>query len=151
MSSRAVARSAAVRATSTRSQPSAASVRAVARPMPLEAPVMSALRPPRPRSIAFLPCFCAWRPLCGRTAGRAILVAATTEENPMAETALIVGAGSGLSAALARLFAKEGMRVALAARRTEKLEALLRETGAKAYRCDASKREEVDKLFAAFA
>ena len=34
----------------------------------------------------------------------------------MTETALIVGAGSGLSAALARLFAKEGMRVALAAR-----------------------------------
>ena len=32
------------------------------------------------------------------------------------ETALIVGAGSGLSASLARLFAKEGMRVALAAR-----------------------------------
>jgi NAD(P)-dependent dehydrogenase (short-subunit alcohol dehydrogenase family) len=69
----------------------------------------------------------------------------------MAETALIVGAGSGLSAALARLFAKEGMRVALAARRTEKLEALLRETGARAYRCDASKRDEVDKLFAAIA
>ena len=69
----------------------------------------------------------------------------------MTETALIVGAGSGLSAALARLFTKEGMRVALAARRTEKLEALLRETGARAYRCDASKRDEVDKLFAAIA
>lgn len=34
----------------------------------------------------------------------------------MATTALIVGAGSGLSASLARLFAKEGMTVALAAR-----------------------------------
>src|SRR6266704_2048176 len=33
----------------------------------------------------------------------------------MAETALIVGSGSGLSASLARLFSKEGMRVALAA------------------------------------
>jgi threonine synthase len=33
----------------------------------------------------------------------------------MAETALIVGAGSGLSASLARLFAREGVRVALAA------------------------------------
>ena len=32
------------------------------------------------------------------------------------QTALIVGAGSGLSAALARVFAKEGMAVALAAR-----------------------------------
>jgi NAD(P)-dependent dehydrogenase (short-subunit alcohol dehydrogenase family) len=69
----------------------------------------------------------------------------------MTETALIVGAGSGLSAALARLFAKEGMRVALAARRTEKLEPVLRETGARAYRCDASRREEVDALFAAVA
>lgn len=69
----------------------------------------------------------------------------------MTETALIVGAGSGLSAALARLFAKEGMRVALAARRTEKLEALLRETGARAYRCDASQRKDVDALFAAVA
>ena len=34
-----------------------------------------------------------------------------------AEIALIVGAGSGLSASLARLFAREGMKVALAARR----------------------------------
>ena len=66
----------------------------------------------------------------------------------MTETALIVGAGSGLSASLARLFASEGMRVALAARRTEKLGALVGETGARAYRCDASRREEVDALFA---
>jgi len=69
----------------------------------------------------------------------------------MTETALIVGAGSGLSAALARLFAKEGMRVALAARQPDKLAPLLRETGAKAYRCDASRREDVDTLFAAVA
>ena len=65
----------------------------------------------------------------------------------MTETALIVGAGSGLSAALARLFAKEGMQVALAARQTDKLAPLLRETGAKAYRCDATRREAVDHLF----
>jgi NAD(P)-dependent dehydrogenase (short-subunit alcohol dehydrogenase family) len=69
----------------------------------------------------------------------------------MTETALIVGAGSGLSAALARLFTREGMRVALAARQTDKLAPLLRETGARAYRCDASRREEVDTLFTAFA
>jgi NAD(P)-dependent dehydrogenase (short-subunit alcohol dehydrogenase family) len=69
----------------------------------------------------------------------------------MTETALIVGAGSGLSAALARLFAKEGMRVALAARQTEKLAGLARETGARTYRCDASRRAEVDALFAALA
>lgn len=42
----------------------------------------------------------------------------------MPTTALIVGAGSGLSASLARLFAAEGMTVALAARRTEKLSQL---------------------------
>jgi NAD(P)-dependent dehydrogenase (short-subunit alcohol dehydrogenase family) len=66
----------------------------------------------------------------------------------MTETALIVGAGSGLSAALARLFAREKMRVALAARHTEKLAPLLAETGARAYRADASQPEEVAALFA---
>jgi NAD(P)-dependent dehydrogenase (short-subunit alcohol dehydrogenase family) len=68
----------------------------------------------------------------------------------LAETALIVGAGSGLSAALARLFAKEGMRVALAARDVGKLDPLLKETGARSYACDATERESVDKLFASF-
>jgi NAD(P)-dependent dehydrogenase (short-subunit alcohol dehydrogenase family) len=67
----------------------------------------------------------------------------------MTETALIVGAGSGLSAALARLFTREKMRVALAARRTEKLAPLLAETGARAFACDASRSEEVAALFAA--
>ncbi len=65
-----------------------------------------------------------------------------------AETALIIGAGEGLSAALARLFAREGMRVALAARKTEKLSGLVAETSARAYACDASKRGDVDALFA---
>ena len=45
-------------------------------------------------------------------------------ETPNYKTALIVGAGEGLSASLARLFAREGIRVALAARRIEKLGAL---------------------------
>jgi NAD(P)-dependent dehydrogenase (short-subunit alcohol dehydrogenase family) len=66
----------------------------------------------------------------------------------MTETALIVGASSGLSAALARLFAKEKMRVALAARRVDKLGALSAETGARAWACDASRGEEVEALFA---
>src|ERR1700722_6333689 len=66
----------------------------------------------------------------------------------MTETALIVGAGSGLSAALARLFVKEGVRVALAARDAQKLAPLVAGTGAKAYRCDASKGEDVEALFA---
>ena len=63
-------------------------------------------------------------------------------------SALIVGAGSGLSASLARLFAKMGMQVALAARSAAKLEEFVQATGAKAFNCDAAKREEVDKLFA---
>jgi NAD(P)-dependent dehydrogenase (short-subunit alcohol dehydrogenase family) len=67
---------------------------------------------------------------------------------PRLNSALIVGAGSGLSAALARALAAEGIKVALAARSTEDLEPLVKETGAQAFACDASKRTEVDKLFA---
>jgi NAD(P)-dependent dehydrogenase (short-subunit alcohol dehydrogenase family) len=63
-------------------------------------------------------------------------------------TALIVGAGSGLSAALARALAKNGIKVALAARSTGDLEPLVKEIGARAFACDASERAQVDKLFA---
>ena len=42
------------------------------------------------------------------------------------KTALIVGAGEGLSASLARLFTREGIHVALAARNIDKLGALCR-------------------------
>jgi NAD(P)-dependent dehydrogenase (short-subunit alcohol dehydrogenase family) len=62
--------------------------------------------------------------------------------------ALIVGAGQGLSAALARLFSRYGMQVALASRDPRKLEALCTETGARAFGCDASRQEEVQALFA---
>jgi NAD(P)-dependent dehydrogenase (short-subunit alcohol dehydrogenase family) len=65
------------------------------------------------------------------------------------KTALIVGAGPGLSASLARLFAKQGINVALAARTTDKLAGLTKETGAKAFACDATKQADVEKLFAA--
>ncbi|MBT5416251.1 MAG: SDR family NAD(P)-dependent oxidoreductase [Rhodospirillaceae bacterium] len=65
------------------------------------------------------------------------------------EIALIVGTGPGLSASLARLCAKQGMAVALAARDTDKLSGLVSETGARAYRCDVSSAEEVTGLFAA--
>jgi NAD(P)-dependent dehydrogenase (short-subunit alcohol dehydrogenase family) len=65
--------------------------------------------------------------------------------------ALIVGAGSGLSAALARAFARNGMAVALAARTPEKLAAIAAETGAATFRCDAAQRQDVDQLFAAVA
>jgi NAD(P)-dependent dehydrogenase (short-subunit alcohol dehydrogenase family) len=64
------------------------------------------------------------------------------------KTALIVGAGSGLSASLARLLSKAGLKVALAARSPEDLASLVGETGAKAFVCDASKEEQVARLFA---
>jgi NAD(P)-dependent dehydrogenase (short-subunit alcohol dehydrogenase family) len=64
-------------------------------------------------------------------------------------TALIVGAGSGLSASLARLLAKNGMKVALAARTIEKLHPLASETGAQLFACDAGQEAAVEQLFAA--
>ena len=67
---------------------------------------------------------------------------------PDYRTALIVGVGSGLSASLARLFAKNGMKVALAARRAANLSALAQETGAKAFTCDSTDKGQVAKLFA---
>jgi NAD(P)-dependent dehydrogenase (short-subunit alcohol dehydrogenase family) len=67
---------------------------------------------------------------------------------PSYKTALIVGVGSGLSASLGRLFAKHGLKVALAARRADNLEALAQETGAKSFACDSTKHDQVTKLFA---
>ena len=61
--------------------------------------------------------------------------------------ALIVGAGAGLSASLARTLAGAGLKVALAARTTADLGALAQETGAKLFTCDAAKPAEVEKLF----
>lgn len=68
-------------------------------------------------------------------------------EKPDYNTALIVGAGEGLSASLARLFAREGIKVALAARKIEKLGELCSRTGARAFACDATSAEEVERLF----
>jgi NAD(P)-dependent dehydrogenase (short-subunit alcohol dehydrogenase family) len=61
--------------------------------------------------------------------------------------ALIVGSGSGLSASLARLFAREGLKVALAARNTVKLAPLCSSTGATAFACDVSDPAQVSRLF----
>ena len=61
--------------------------------------------------------------------------------------ALIVGAGSGLSASLARECAAAGMRVALAARNVEKLAPIVEKTGARACPCDAVDRVQVKNLF----
>ena len=61
--------------------------------------------------------------------------------------ALIVGSGSGLSASLARLFALEKFKIALAARDAEKLAPLCSSTGARAFACDASDPDQVSRLF----
>jgi NAD(P)-dependent dehydrogenase (short-subunit alcohol dehydrogenase family) len=66
---------------------------------------------------------------------------------PQFERALIVGAGSGLSASLARLLAKEGIKLALAARSTDDLAGLARESGAQLFVCDASVPASVERLF----
>jgi NAD(P)-dependent dehydrogenase (short-subunit alcohol dehydrogenase family) len=62
-------------------------------------------------------------------------------------TALIVGAGSGLSAALARVLAGEGIKVALAARSPGDLAPLAKEIGGQMFTCDATKPADVEKLF----
>ena len=67
------------------------------------------------------------------------------------EIAVIVGAGSGLSASLARKCAADGMSVALAARNTDKLSSLVAETGGRAYACDADEPADVKALFDAIA
>src|SRR5436190_15563473 len=64
--------------------------------------------------------------------------------NPLA---VIVGAGSGLSASLARKCAAAGMKVALAARNVSKLDSLARETKASVHACDATDPAQVEALF----
>ncbi|RAI61026.1 SDR family NAD(P)-dependent oxidoreductase [Roseicella frigidaeris] len=61
--------------------------------------------------------------------------------------ALIIGAGDGLSASLARLLAREGYAIALAARNTAKLAELAAATGATAHACDAADPAQVARLF----
>jgi NAD(P)-dependent dehydrogenase (short-subunit alcohol dehydrogenase family) len=63
------------------------------------------------------------------------------------EVALVVGVGPGLGAALARRFAQGGLAVAMAARNPDKLDALAREVGGRAYACDAADAASVDRLF----
>jgi len=61
--------------------------------------------------------------------------------------ALIVGAGPGLSASFARKLVGAGYEVALAARRTAKLDGIAKETGATVHECDASDPQAVARLF----
>ncbi len=67
--------------------------------------------------------------------------------NAKYERVLIVGAGSGLSASIARLFAKSGLKVALGARSVDDLAPLAKEIGGQTFACDATKRADVAKLF----
>lgn len=62
-------------------------------------------------------------------------------------TSLIVGAGQGLSASLARRFAQSGIRVALAARDAGKLAPLCDELGATAFACNVEDSNQVARLF----
>jgi len=68
-------------------------------------------------------------------------------DKPKYRSALIVGTGPGLSASLARLFAKNGLAVAVAARQIDKLEGLARETGAAVHKCNAADPKDVAALF----
>ena len=65
------------------------------------------------------------------------------------EVALIVGGGPGVSASCARLFAQEGMQVAIAARNPDKsaLKTLAEEHGVHCYGCDAADPDDVARLF----
>ena len=65
----------------------------------------------------------------------------------MTRIALIVGVGSGNSAAFARALAAENYKVVLAARNIAKLEALCAEIDAHAISCDATSAESVVRLF----
>jgi len=65
----------------------------------------------------------------------------------MSETVLIVGAGSGLSASLARLCKSNGMKVVLAARNINKLTSLIEDIKAEVIACDAGDIQSVHSLF----
>jgi NADP-dependent 3-hydroxy acid dehydrogenase YdfG len=67
--------------------------------------------------------------------------------NPHYATALIAGAGAGISASLARLFTHQGLKVALAARDPAKLQPLAAEIGGVAFAADVSDAAQVKQLF----
>ncbi|MEX0370336.1 MAG: SDR family NAD(P)-dependent oxidoreductase [Tateyamaria sp.] len=66
-------------------------------------------------------------------------------------TALIIGAGSGLSASLARQLHGRGYNVVLAARNTDKLAPLAAETDARTVALDGSDPEAVSELFSSIS
>src|ERR1700722_9896905 len=70
-------------------------------------------------------------------------------QSPIQDVALIVGGGPGISSSCARLFAKSGMRVGIAARNPDKavLLNLEKEHGVRRYACDVSDPPSVELLF----
>jgi NAD(P)-dependent dehydrogenase (short-subunit alcohol dehydrogenase family) len=66
----------------------------------------------------------------------------------MTKTALIVGTGSGISAAFARALHRDGYKIGLAARTTDKLAGLAKDTGAVLFSADATDPGAVAALFA---
>jgi NAD(P)-dependent dehydrogenase (short-subunit alcohol dehydrogenase family) len=74
---------------------------------------------------------------------------AQSETSSTQDVALIVGGGPGISASCARLFASNGMRVAVAARNPDKpvLQNLEETLGVSRYACDASEPKSVEALF----
>ena len=68
-------------------------------------------------------------------------------DTPPYRTALIIGAGVGISASLARAFSRQGLKVGLVARDPSKLEKLAGETGASVFCADAAQPEAVAQLF----
>ncbi len=90
--------------------------------------------------LLYLTHFKTWSP-------RLYIVANNPAQEPFMEKALIIGAGPGLSASVARLFKAEGMTVALAARSIENLASLSRDVGAQSYLCDATDEASVTRLF----
>ena len=78
---------------------------------------------------------------------------ATTSNDAGREVALIVGGGPGISASCARLFSRNGMQVAVAARNPGKsaLVELHERFGVANYACDAADADAVAALFEAVA
>jgi NAD(P)-dependent dehydrogenase (short-subunit alcohol dehydrogenase family) len=70
-------------------------------------------------------------------------------QSSIQDVAVIVGGGPGISSSCARLFAKNGMRVAIAARQPEKavLQDLEKTHGVRRYACDATEPMAVELLF----
>src|SRR4051794_24669876 len=68
---------------------------------------------------------------------------------PTYERALIVGAGDGLSASIARALHRAGLRIGLAARNTDKLAKLAGDLDAATHPCDVSDPKQVAAVFGA--